>query len=67
MIAAASGETLARDKTRLTDDVDPSAPHGAFGFVVAGSGQALKLEPQPQVPFTFGLLNLKPEPKEPST
>ena len=31
------------------------------------SNQALKLLPQPQVPFTFGLLNLKPEPCSPST
>jgi hypothetical protein len=28
----------------------------------ARSGQAENDEPQPQVPFTFGLLNLNPEP-----
>lgn len=44
-----------------------TAPVGFPTTVPGSSDQALKDEPQPQVPLTLGLPNLKPEPCTPST
>ena len=55
---AAAGDRLSRfDRTKIA-----TRGKSAKGHAETRENQAEKLLPQPQVPLTFGLLNLNPEP-----